>query len=109
MALKKSQIKPPVLPQETVEVPELGGEIVVRGLLLRERLVLFDDARGEDAARFGHLTQVLACCVVDAAGERIYSVDEWEQFGAVHFEAALRLFNVALRLSGLDVEAAKKN
>ena len=108
MALKKADIKPPVLPKETVEVDALGGEVVVRGLLLRERLALFDDAR-DGGERFGHLSAVLAACVVDADGKQVFTVDEWEQFGAVHFEAALKLFNVAQRLSGLDVEGAKKN
>jgi hypothetical protein len=108
VALKKADIKPPVLPREAVEVVELGGEVVVRGLLLRERLALFDDAR-EDGARFGHLSAVLAACVVDADGKPVYTADEWEQFGATHFEAALKLFAAAQRLSGLDVEGAKKN
>lgn len=108
MALKKADIKPPVLPREAVEVVELGGEVVVRGLLLRERLALFDDALA-GAQKYGHISAVLAACVVDAEGEPVYTVEQWEQFGAAHFEAALALFKVAQRLSGLDVEERKKN
>lgn len=107
MVLSKADIKAPVLPKETVEVPELGGAVIVRGLLLRERLALFDAANKGD--RFGHLASLLASCVIDAEGRQLWTVDEWEQFGAQHFEAALRLFEVAGRLAGLDVEAAKKN
>ena len=36
--LKRGELQHPVLQQETVEVPELGGEVVVRGLRLSERL-----------------------------------------------------------------------
>lgn len=107
MTLKKAEIKPPVLPKEAVEVAELGGEVVVRGLLLRERLALFDAANGSE--RYGHLSAVLAASVIDGDGEPIYTAQEWEEFGAVHFEAALKLFNVARRLSGLDAEERKKN
>lgn len=106
--LKREQIAPPVLPKEAHEVPDLGGGVIVRGLLLRERLALFDDARGE-GARFGHLCAVLAACVVDADGKQVWSADQWEEFGAAHFEAALGLFKIAQRLSGLDVEERKKN
>lgn len=107
MALKRDQIAAPVLPKEAVEVPEMGGEVVVRGLLLRERLALFDDAKGGE--RYGHISAVLAACVVDADGRQVWSAEQWEQFGARHFEAALRLFDVARRLSGLDAEERKKN
>lgn len=108
MALRKSEIQPTVLPKETHECGPLGGEIVVRGLLLRERLSLFDDVNN-GADRFGHLSAVLAACVIDADGKPVFTVDEWERFGAVHFDAALALFKVAQRLSGLDVEERKKN
>lgn len=107
MALKRDQIPAPVLPKEAHEVPELGGEVIVRGLLLRERLALFDDAQGGE--RFGHLSAVLSACVIDADGQQIWTAEQWEQFGASHFEAALKLFNVAKRLSGLDAEERKKN
>lgn len=108
MALRRNEIAAPVLPKETHECGPLGGEVVVRGLLLRERLALFDDALA-GAQKYGHISAVLAACVVDAEGEPVYTVEQWEQFGAAHFEAALALFRVAQRLSGLDVEERKKN
>jgi hypothetical protein len=104
--LKKADIKPPVLPKETVDVPELGGEVVVCGLLLRDRIALFTQA---DEHNHAHLSKLLASTVTDAAGEQVYTVDEWERFGALHFDACIRLFNVARRLSGLNAEVAQKN
>lgn len=104
--LKKANIPAPVLPKETVEVPELGGEVVVRGMLLRERIDLFFDAEKNG---HGHLSKVLAATVIDADGVPVYTRDEWEQFGARNTSAVLRLFEVAKRMSGLDAEAATKN
>lgn len=108
MALKKSEIKAPVLPKEAVPVAELGGEVIVRGLLLSERLALFAGINEEGKA-FAHIPRVLAATVQDADGLPVFNEQEWEAFGASSFEAALRLFAVARRLSGLDAEAAEKN
>lgn len=106
--LKKAQVASPVLPKETVEVAELGGDVVVRGLLFSERLAIYAGA-GEDGRTFAQIPVLLAQTVIDADGVAIYSADEWEQFGARHMDALLRLFAVAKRLSGLDAEAAAKN
>ncbi len=106
--LKKSQIAPPVLPKETVDVPELGGEVVVRGLLFSERLALF--ARVDEKGKaFADIPQLLAQTVIDGDGEPVFTAEQWEAFGASHMEALLRVFAVARRLSGLDAEAAAKN
>ena len=67
MALLKNQIKPPVLPAEAVDVPELGGEVIVRGLLLRQRLDLA--VLGEEGG-FHRIALMLASCVVDASISR---------------------------------------
>jgi hypothetical protein len=107
MALRKSEIKAPVLPKEAVQVNELGGEVIVRGLLLRERLAIFNGA--DTGVNFAHIGQLLAATVVDADGLPIYTADEWDQFGNRHFSAALSLFQVARRLSGIDAELAQKN
>lgn len=106
--LKKSQIASPVLPKETVDVPELGGEVVVRGLLFSERLALYASASG-DGQVFAKIPALLAQTVVDADDVAVFDVEQWEAFGAKHEDAALGLFAVAKRLSGLDAEVAAKN
>lgn len=106
MALNKADIKRPVLPKEAVQVDELCGEVVVRGLLLRERVELFHSGQKQWSAR---ISEILAATVLDAAGEPVFTVQEWEEFGAKHFEACARLLAVANRLSGLDGEADRKN
>lgn len=105
MILKKANIAAPTLPKQTVDVPELGGEVVVRGLLLKDRLALFADADAGQA----QVSKLLAATVVDADNEPVYTAAQWEEFGAAHFAASLRLFDVSRKLSGLDAEAAEKN
>lgn len=108
MVLNRDNVQAPVLPKETHECSALGGSVVVRGLLLRERLALFDDARS-GMERYGHVSSVLASCVCDVNGKPILTAEQWEEFGSANFEASLDLFRVAQRLSGLDVEERKKN
>lgn len=123
MAIDRNQAKPPVLPKEAVDVPEIGGEVIVRGLLLTERLALFvenlpaAEAAGEGPAidgplatdRYIHIPRMLARTVLASDGEPLWTEAQWQEFGAVNFEASLRLFRVAQRLSGLDIEEARKN
>jgi hypothetical protein len=98
MALTKAQITDPVLPKETVDVPEMGGEVIVQALMLEERLQL----AAADLPAFGHVAELLARSVVDDNGERIWSADKWRVFGGQHYQAAWKLFEVAQRLSKLE-------
>lgn len=107
MVLKKSSIVAPTLPRETVPVPSLGGDVVVRGLRLSERLAMSINVT--QAERFRMVPALLALCVIDAADEPVFSEDQWEAFGAEHLDDAMALFNVAKRLSGMDEDALKKS
>lgn len=132
--LRKCNIPKPAVRKEAVEVPELGGEVVVRGTMLDERLALVfgvapqapaaeADGAGAEAApappaaleqddpreRYQHIARLLAYAVVDADGKPVFTVDEWAEFGGQHFAATLKLYNIAKRLSGMVPEEAKKN
>lgn len=119
--LRKCNIPKPSLHKETVDVPELGGEVVVRGTMLDERLALVFGAApapkeagqptAEDDPResYQHIARLLAYAVIDADGEPVYTIDEWAEFGGQHFAATLRLYKIARRLSGMDAGEAKKN
>lgn len=106
MALTRAQLQAqiPALPTEVVPVPDLGGDLVVRGMTLAARLELF--AVEGNAAR---LIKALAHCVVDGDGQPIASEEEWDRIGAKLPAVALNLWEVIRRLSGLDVEAVAKN
>lgn len=108
MALKKSEIKPPVLKKQAVPVASLGGEVVVRALKLSERLAMFS-ASGDDGRRYTHIADLLAVAVVDADGLPIWGADDWDTWSSAHVEESVALFEVARALSGLDAEVVAKN
>lgn len=98
----------PLLPEsKTVAVPELGGDVVVRPLLLSHRLALAQSAR--NGANFSHITRLLSYAVVDGEGESLFDVDEWEKWGSLHMESTLMLWDVAYELSGLGGDVEKKS
>ena len=107
MVLTKESIAAPALPRETVPVPALGGDVVVRGLRLSERLALSMSVT--QAERFRMVPALLALTVIDVAGEPVFSEDQWEAFGALHLVDTMALFDVAKRLSGMDEDALKKS
>jgi hypothetical protein len=122
MALDRNQIKLPVLPRETVQVDSLGGEVIVRGLLLSERMrndrlnefarqPLDGETEDDARARAGSLVvpRVLAQTVIDADGQPLMNATEWDQFGSVNRSDVFHLFNTAMRLSGQDQAAIEKN
>jgi len=103
--LNRSEIPVPILPKETVTVPSLGGDVVVQGLMLSDRIeILFM----ESAAKRIDLSLLLSKTVVDDKGDAIYTQQQWELFGATNFNDALVLFKAAKRLCGLDADVAKK-
>ncbi|MBJ2155265.1 hypothetical protein [Variovorax sp. IB41] len=122
MALDRKNLKVPTLPQQVEPCEELGGDVIVRGMLLSERLEndalnqkarepLEGETEDQARARAGSLVtpRLLHKCVVDDAGQPLMSVHEWDMFGAAHSEAFFSLFHIALRLSGQDSKATAKN
>lgn len=104
MVINKANVPPPVLPKQVVDVPELGGEVIVRGLLLSDRVRIMNKAGAGGVM----VSDLLACTVVDAASDPIYTVQEWEQFGSANFGVCLELFKTSRSLSGLDAEVNEK-
>lgn len=137
--LKRAQVAAPTLPKETVAVDALGGEVIVRGLLLTERIALTNriatlrmaanpqpakakagaaaapagpvKAQAYDPATDVQLAMpmLLALCVLDADSEPLWTDAQWQVFGGQHQGQALALFNVAWRLSGFDQAPEAKN
>jgi hypothetical protein len=119
--LKKSDIARPVRRKETVEVPELGGEVILQQMTLqlyvdfavRGMTVTLpggpDDAKAAGRARGTSPAPVLAACVLDADDQPIFDEAEWESWGMAHRDAAFRLYNRIRALSGMDVEQTAKN
>lgn len=102
MALDKATIVRPVLRKEVVPVETLGGEVIVRQLTLTEMLAL---GRDPDAREL-EIVQVLAWCCIDPAGKPLLDLEEWQAWGATCPADAVKLYEVALRLTGHDAKKA---
>lgn len=110
MPIKRADIVLPTLPEkQVVSVPEMGGDVIVRPLLLSDRLALAAERDKGVAKSFTHFAALLSVAVVDEDGEPLLTRDEWEAWGARNYAAALRVWDVAWDLSGLDATAAEKN
>lgn len=101
--LKSSDVAKPVIPQETVPVEALGGDVIVRSIGFVERLNL----ASADIPKYGHIARMLSHCIVGSDGKPIFTPEEWETFGSYNADALFGLFEVAQRVSGMG-EAQKK-
>lgn len=110
MPILKADVQAPVLPQERLHlVPELGGEVIVRPLLLSDRLALAQRSMVDGQVKeFKHIAALLASAIVDANHEPLFTVEQWETWGSANMRAALDLWDAAWEMSGLDPAVSKK-
>jgi len=119
MALSKDQILSAVdRPTRTVNVPEWGGDVVVRSISAKERAdytnsLMELDSKGEYRYKPGDLnSKLLARCLADEDGNRLFSDDEIDALGQKSAAVLDRLFKVAEEMNGLGdkaVDDAKGN
>lgn len=107
--LKRGNVTGPTLRKETVPVPSLGGDVVVRGLMLSERLGLREKAQAAKEAGGGDrfVAELLACSVVDADGHPLFTAEQWDIWAADHPAEFGALIDKSMELGGLDGAAAK--
>lgn len=91
----------------TVSIPELGGDVIVRPLMLSDYLAM-TTLNGHERKDFGHIAALLAPAVVDAEGEQLYTIDQWEIWGGQNPAAAMRLWEEAWAVTSLNLEDAEK-
>lgn len=103
---------------EKVEVPEWEATVNIAAITGNERdefeawCVRGQESKAPDRAR-GTRAKLVAMALVDDDGSRVFGDDEIDLLGAKSAQVIDRLFDVALRVSGLPgakaVEEAKKN
>lgn len=104
MLLSKEQIlSVSDLPTETVEVPQWGGSVCVRGLTASERDGFEDAIRVSGMANLR--ARLAAMTIVDEMGTSIFSEADIDVLGRKSAEALDVVAQVATRLSGLTQEA----
>lgn len=96
-------------PQQVVNVPELGGEVIVRGMTGVERdafeMSCFE-GRGKkrDWNMRNMRAKLVGFCCIDEAGRRVFTDQDVEALGSVRADVIDRLFSVAQKLSGMKDE-----
>lgn len=100
------------LPTETIQIPELGGAVIVRGLSGTDRdayeTSLFMQKKGKRVENLQNArARLVVLCVVTEAGERVFTPADVAAVGAMRADVLDKIFTVAKQLSGLsddDVE-----
>ena len=116
MALNRDAILGAVDVQtEKVDVPEWGGDVIIRGLT-GDELDAFQgsirqfrpslDGKGMEPVLIqeGMRAKLLVKCLVDETGERLFTDQDAPALGAKNGAVIDKLYDIASRLSGLSEE-----
>lgn len=96
------------LPRETVNVPEWGGEVLVRGLTARERDMFEQSLNVDGKTNIANIrARLCVLCMVDEAGNRLFSDDDAGALSTKSGAALNRVFEVAQRINGMGKTAAE--
>lgn len=104
----------PDLRTEDVSVPEWGGDVRVRVLTGTERDTLGKSLMGADgkADMTDYESKMLALCLVDEAGNRLFSDADVRALAGKSASALRRVYEVAERINAMGagaVDTAEKN
>jgi len=90
---------------ETVKLPELGGEVIIRGITAGELMTFQKAVQSKkngsvavDEDTFA--AKLLVRCIVDQAGKRILNDGDWEPLMEWPAAAFQRVTTVAMKLNG---------
>lgn len=114
MILNRDQIlKANDLVTESVEVPEWGGSVLVRTMTGVERdqfEAAIIEMKGKDTKvnMRNARARLVALSVVDEEGKKVFSPNDISLLGAKSAAALQRVFNVAMRLSGISEEDVRE-
>jgi hypothetical protein len=89
------------LPRQEVKIPEWKGSVYVRALTGEERDKLERMITKDSVSRAG----IVALCVVDEKGERLFKEADVAKLAGKHGRALEKIVNAALRFNALTEEA----
>lgn len=115
--LTRDQLLGAKVRSKTINIPELGGDVTVRGLKGFERDAFEDSLfRGDGKARVRDTTNLRArfcvLCLVNEDGSRMFKDEEAGELGQIDAAVLDKIFDVAQELCGMapgSIEAAAKN
>lgn len=116
MSLSRDEILATSIPIETVDVPEWGGKVILRGLTSVERddyeqgMVETSPNGSVKAKRKLHNVRagLVVRCIVDEQGERVFADSDVEELGLKNAAVIDRLWDVCRRLCGMSTEDEEK-
>lgn len=116
MTLSREEILATSIPVETVDVPEWGGKVILRGLTSVERddyeQGLVETSPNGSVKAKPKLHNVRASlvvrCIVDEQGERVFADADVEALGGKNAAVVDRLWDVCRRLCGMSTEDEAK-
>ena len=106
---KKTILGAKDLPTEAVDVPEWGGQVIVRTLSGLEKNVWESGNLVGNKVNLRNMTaRLCAICIVDEKGKRLFSDADAESLGRKSAKALERVFDVAQRLNGMGADDIKE-
>ena len=105
------------LQTQSIQVPEWGGEVLVKTMTGKERDAFEMEAytvkgKSVEANRENFRARILLHTLADAEGKRLFSAEDLEALGSKSGKVLDRLFGIAMKLNGLsqtDMEELTKN
>ena len=102
------------LKRETVDIPEWGGEVLLRELRGRERDAFEEGSldKQRNVSMVNMRARLVALSAIDEEGERLFTAKEALELGGKSATALNKLFEVCCKLSGItetDVDELEKN
>ena len=92
------------LPRETVNVPEWGGEVLVRTMSGTDRDAFEASLLEKDGRMENVRARLVALTLCDLQGDRLFNDSEIAALGRKSARALDRVFSVAQRLNGIGVD-----
>lgn len=109
MLSKEQILQADDLKKELVEVPEWDGQVWVRTLTGEELDSYETSIVGKGKSDMRNIrSRLIARCVVDQDGNRLFADNEAEQLGGKSAAALDRLYDVAMRLNGRSEKDQKE-
>ena len=111
MLSKEAILNADDLKTEVVDVPEWGGEIIIRGLTGKTREVFETIASEQSTSDASNIrASMAALSIVDEAGALMFTNQDVIKLGEKSYIALDRVFKAAKKLNGLgSVEDLEKN
>jgi hypothetical protein len=104
--MRAKEVRSFVLPEETLTIPELGGDgvVKVRGIGFGRKMAIAVSEPAEDRAGL-----LLEAAVVDEDGEPVMDAEAWDAFAMFHEDRGFELLVAAKRVSGFNSADVKKD